>query len=176
MTTSAPGADSMTSRICAVDGFIDWPPADDVVHAERVEDAADPVAGGDGDDRGHRGGPSGHRSADAPDSSALANPGLLLDLVEQVGDTDVAGPAGVEGGLDRGADVVGVDVAVPQAVASDDHDRVADAGPDVLEGRERVVGRLEEVHDLVAQVRQLAVDPLAGSVRQSASGRPSRHR
>ncbi len=27
ITTSAPGTDSTTSRICSVDGFIDWPPA-----------------------------------------------------------------------------------------------------------------------------------------------------
>ena len=60
-----------------------------------------------------------------------------FDLLEQVGDPDVAGPAGVDGGLDRGADVVGVDVAVPDAVAADDHDRVADAGPHVLERGDR---------------------------------------
>ncbi len=62
------------------------------------------------------------------------------------------GPPGIERRLDRGADVVGVDVAVPQALAADDDDRVADAGPHVLEGGDRVVGRVEEVHDLVTEV------------------------
>ena len=51
-----------------------------------------------------------------------------------------------------GADVVGVDVAVPDAVAADHDDRVADAGPHVLERGDGVVVGLEEVHDLVAQV------------------------
>jgi len=27
ITTSLPGTDSTTSRICSVEGFIDWPPA-----------------------------------------------------------------------------------------------------------------------------------------------------
>ena len=36
-------------------------------------------------------------------------------------------------GFDRGADVVGVDVTVPEAVAADDDDRVADRAPRVLE-------------------------------------------
>jgi hypothetical protein len=83
---------------------------------------------------------------------ALADPPLLLDLFEQVGDPDAAGPAAVERRLDGGADVVGVDVAVPHAVAADDHDGVADAGPHLLERPDGVVGRLEQVHDLVAEV------------------------
>ena len=56
-----------------------------------------------------------------------------------------------------GADVVGVDVAVPDAVAADDHDRVADARPHVLERGDGLVRRLEEVHDLVAQVADVVL-------------------
>ena len=106
---------------------------DDALHAEAVEDAADAVTGADGDDRG------GHRRG-ADDAVQLgggvADPALLLDLLEQVGHPDLAGAAAVQGGLDGVADVVGVDVAVPEAVAADDHDRVADAGPHVLERRD----------------------------------------
>jgi hypothetical protein len=45
------------------------------------------------------------------------------------------------------------------AVAPDHDDGVADAGPHLLEVLDGVVGRVEEVHDLVAQVpdRVLAV-------------------
>ena len=50
------------------------------------------------------------------------------------------------------ADVVGVDVAVPHPVAPDDDDGVADAGPHVLEPFDGVVGRGEQVHDLVAEI------------------------
>ncbi len=49
-------------------------------------------------------------------------------------------------------DVVGVDVAVPQAFAAHHHDGVPDARPHLFEGPHGVVGGLEEVHDLVAQV------------------------
>ena len=85
----------------------------------------------------------------------LADPALLLDLVElveQVGDPDLAGSTDLDGGLDRGADLVGVDVAVVDAVAADDDDRVADAGPHLAERRHGLVGRLEQVHHLVAQL------------------------
>ena len=62
--------------------------------------------------------------------SAVAVGVLVGDLLEQVGDPDLLRPAAeVERHLDRGADVVGVDVAVPQPVAADDHDRVADRAP-----------------------------------------------
>ena len=78
-------------------------------------------------------------------------PRLLFYLVAQVGDSDVARAAHVEGGLDRRPDIVGVDMAVPKPFTADDDYRVTDASPDRLEGPERVVGRLKEVHDLIAQ-------------------------
>ena len=83
---------------------------------------------------------------------ALAHPALLLDLLVEVGDADPCGAPGVHARLDGRADVVGVDVAVPQPVAADDDDGVADAGPHLLEGLDGVVGRVEQVHHLVAQV------------------------
>ena len=91
----------------------------------------------------------------------LADPALLFDLLEEVGDPDGAGPAGVERRLDGRADVIGVDVAVPQAVPADHHDRVAEAGPHLLERRDGLVGRLEQVHDLVAQAGQVGVGIVA---------------
>ena len=56
---------------------------------------------------------------------ALAAPGLG-DLLGEVGDPDPVRPPGVDAGLDRGADVVDVDVDVPQPVAADDDERVAE--------------------------------------------------
>ena len=76
-----------------------------------------------------RGGGSVSRPPPAATARALADPALLLDLLGEVGDPDVAGPAGVECRLDRRADVVGVDVAVPQAVAADHDDGVPEARP-----------------------------------------------
>ncbi len=72
---------------------------------------------------------------------ALAHPALLLDLLVEVGHPDPVRPARVHAGLDGRADVVGVDVAVPQPVAADHHDGVADAGPHLLERLDGVVGR-----------------------------------
>ena len=75
---------------------------------------------------------------------------LVGDLLEQVGHADPARPAvEVERRLDRRADVVGVDVAVPGALAADDHDRVADRSPALLEIADPRVVELEEVHHLV---------------------------
>ena len=51
---------------------------------------------------------------------------MLLDLLVEVGDADVGGTPDRDAGLDGGADVVGVHVAVPDAVAADHHDRVAE--------------------------------------------------
>src|SRR2546430_684917 len=73
-------------------------------------------------------------------------PAPLPDRAREAGPGMVGGSAGIHARLDRGADVVGVDVAVPQPLPTDDHDRVPDPRPDVLERRDRAVGRLEQVH------------------------------
>ena len=104
----------------------------------------------------------GGSSTAPPLATPSTHPALLLelpDLLEEVGDADLLGAAGVERGLDGGADVVGVDVAVPDPVAAHHDDGVADAGPHVLERRDGLVGRLEEVHDLVAQVAHAVAVP-----------------
>ena len=76
---------------------------------------------------------------------------FLVDLLEQVGDTDLTRPTvEIEGDLDRRADVVRVHVTVPQAVTTDDHDRVTDRSPPLLEVVDAVIEQVEEVHDLVA--------------------------
>ena len=92
----------------------------------------------------------------------LADPALLLDLLGQVGHPDPLRAPRIHPGLDRGPDVVGVDVAVPQPVPADDDDRVPDAGPHLFEVRHGVVRGVEEVHDLVAQVAHI-VRTLVGS-------------
>ena len=97
-------------------------------------------------------------------------------VVEQVGHPDLPWPpSGLDRGLDRPADVVGVDVAVPQPVAADDDDGVADAAPRRPEAVDPLVRQVEEVHDLVAQVG----DPttrLVMAVMAVMAGRSSRAR
>ena len=88
-------------------------------------------------------------------SHALAYPALLFDLLVEVGDPDPLRPPGVHAGLDGRTDVVRVDVAVPQPVPPDHHDGVADARPHLLEGLDGVVGRVQQVHHLVAQVADI---------------------
>ncbi len=80
----------------------------------------------------------------------VAHPRLLLDLLVEVGDPDAVRPAHGDTGLDGGADVVGVDVAVPDAVTTHHHDGVAEGVPGLLESRHRPVGGVQEEHDLVA--------------------------
>ena len=129
---------------------------DHALDAEAVEDPLDAVAHGDGDHGGGDGLGGVRGLLDGPAAgNAIQDPSLLveaLDLLEEVGDADLLRPTGVDGGLDGGPDVVGVDVAVPDAVATDHDDGIPDAGPHVLERRDRLVGCLEEVHHLVAEV------------------------
>src|SRR5205823_4875236 len=74
-----------------------------LLHAERVEDASDAAAGRHGDDgRGYR----VHRRRRLV-GRRLAHPTLLLHLFHEVGDADIAGAADVESRLYRGTDVVG---------------------------------------------------------------------
>ena len=117
MMTESERTASTASTSSAVDGFMDCPPAmSRCTPRERkilpmpspVATATTPVVGA---------GPGG--VADGPEPSVpapFADPPLLFHLLQQVGDPDVAGSAGVETGLDGRPDVIGVDVAVPQAV------------------------------------------------------------
>ena len=85
--------------------------------------------------------------------AALADPPLFNDLFGQVRHADLTRSSGVERGFHGGPDVVGVDVAVVEAVATDDDDGVTDARPHLSKGVHLVVLGVEEVHHLVAQVR-----------------------
>ena len=58
-----------------------------------------------------------------------------------------------------------VHVAVPHAVAADDDDRVAELAPRAPELGDRVVGRVQEEHDLVAQVGHVRVRQVRGDGR-----------
>ena len=154
------------SRICAVDGFIDWPPATMCCTPRLAKSCSRPS-------------PTATATTPVVTCSTGAAPALgllpdprllfaLLHLLVQVGDADLGGTTGDDAGLDGGADVVRVHVAVPDPVAADDDDRVAEVTPGLLELRDRVVGRVEEVHDLVAQLG----DVVASRRRHGGAPRP----
>jgi hypothetical protein len=153
---------STTSSSSAVDGFSVWPPVTMPCTFRFENSSASPsplhtattavVTGGS---------PAPARLGVVALQLGLAQGVLLGDLLEQVGHPDLLRPATeVERDLDGGADVVGVDVAVPQAVAADDDDRVADRSPPLLEGLDARRRQVEEVHDLVALLAhvELSVD------------------
>ena len=73
-------------------------------------------------------------------------------------------------GLDGRPDVVGVDVAVPQALPPDDDDRVADARPHLLKVGDGVGRGLEQVHDLEAQVAHVRRTRRVGQGRRRPGG------
>ena len=132
-----------------------------------MEDALDAVSH---TDRHHRRGHTDPLGLLDRLGGRLPDPALLLHLLGQIRDPDLSGPAAVECRLDRRADVVGVDVAVPQPVAPHDHDRVADPGPDVAERRDRLVRRVQEVHHLVPQVGHVAVVLVDGGLELARLG------
>ena len=70
-----------------------------------------------------------------PARGRRAAPGRPVDLLGEVGDPDPVRAAGDDPGLDRGTDVVDVDVDVPQALAADHDERVAERGQRLLAGR-----------------------------------------
>ena len=165
MTTCSPGAASMAASRSAVDGFIDWPPLTTwwTPSDRKMRRMPSPVQTATTAQRTG----SGVRLGLGLGAGRLAYPPLLLDLLPQVGHPDAAGPAGLEGRLDGGADVVGVDVAVPQAFAAHHDDRVAQTRPHLPERRQGLVGRFQQVHDLVARpgarLGRLGPRPVAGS-------------
>ncbi len=118
-----------------------------------------PCADGDRDDRGLDDGCVARGRAVG---RGLAHPLLLFDLFEQVGDPDVARPARDDAGLDRGTDVVGVDVAVPQPLAADDDDGVTDGTPRALEPADRLILRVQQVHHLVPQTGDVVAREVGG--------------
>ena len=125
---------------------------DDDLHTETRQQPTDTVAHTDRDDRGldrRRQPPRSRRHRSRP-SRARAPP-ARTDRSTRIW----CGRPGLDPGLHCRADVVGVHVAVPDAFAADDDDRVAERSPRVLEGRDRRVGRVEEVHHLVAQARNV---------------------
>ena len=133
ITASAAHA-STASRICAVDGFIDWPPATTCCTPRLVSRRRMPSPTPTATTAVVTAGWSPNSSRSAT-HLGLAHPALLFDLLDEVGDADLVRAARVDAGFDRGADVVRVDVAVPEAVAADDDDRVADRAPRVAERR-----------------------------------------
>ena len=139
----------MASSSSAVEGFIDWPPLTTwcTPSERKMRRMPSPVHTATTAQR------TGRRRF-GPDrrDGRLADPTLLFDLLPQIGDPNLAGPARLDAGLDGGADVVGVDVAVPHPVAADHDDRVARPRPTRHGRRDGLVRRLEEVHDLVAQL------------------------
>ena len=149
---------------------------DQVVHAEGAEDAADALAGGHGHHAGDRGrAERGQRRPGGRVAGALADPALLLDLLGQVGDPDVPGPAGVEA-----ASMAGPMSSVwmwqfHSPSPPDHHDRVAEPGPHLLEGGDGVVGGLEQVHDLVAQAGQRRVGLVVGGRPPDGPEASARH-
>ena len=99
------------------------------------------------------------------------------DLVGEVGHPDAVGPAGLDAGLDRGADVVDVDVDVPEAFAADDDEAVAEPGQRLLEHRDRGVLGVEEIHHLVGRAvgREVgAVARVSGERHRDAVARRDR--
>ena len=109
---------------------------DHALHTELGEQLDEPVAAAHRDDRRRDGRQAARRRARVPARlrrrrhRRLPLGVLLVDLLEQIGHPDLARPTvEIERDLDRRADVVRVDVAVPQTVTADDDDRVADRRP-----------------------------------------------
>ncbi len=105
---------------------------DHALHPELTEQLGQPVAAGHSNDRARDGGKAeGRRRMTVAGSDRRLTHGVLLGyLLEQIGDPDLLGtPVQLQRNFDRCADVVGVDVAVPQPVSTDDDDRVADLDP-----------------------------------------------
>ena len=113
-TTSAAPQAVIASSSSPVDGRRPGPPATTTAPASS-KSAARPGPGGDRDDPAAR----TARRARRPRCR-------LGDLLGEVGDPDPVRPAGLDAGLDRRADVVDVHVDVPQALAADDDERVAE--------------------------------------------------
>ena len=122
-----------TSRIWAVEGFIDWPPGTMwcTPRDRKIRPMPSPVATATTAVRGGGPGGLGRPGAGAPSRTQRSSSTCSARSVTRM---SRGRPASRAASIGR-ADVVGVDVAVPQPVAPDHHDGVADAGPHLLEGR-----------------------------------------
>ena len=132
---------SIASRSMPVDGRRPGPPSTTTAPASS-KSCAQARAGGDRDDP----------AAAARSARCARGRG---DLLGEVGDPDPVRAPGGDAGLDGGADVVDVDVDVPQPLAADDDERVAERrrAPLRSAGIAVVVG-VEEVHHLVRRARR----------------------
>ena len=105
------------------------PTSHHTVHTKIAEDLGDAVAARH---RHHSAGHGGQRGVVAGGGTnlGLALFVLFSDFFEQVGDSNLMRATTEQDWcFDCSADVVGVDVAVIQTVATNDHDRVADFSP-----------------------------------------------
>ena len=118
-------------------------------HPQGPEDVTDTRTVG----HGHHG--TRHRVSNVlgVDQDLVADPCLLLDLLEQVGNSDPVWAAYGDPRLNGATYVIGVDVAVPDPVAPNHHNRVPQGGPRLLEAVDQPVRCVKEVHDLVASPR-----------------------
>ena len=73
------------------------------------------------------------------------------DLLGEVGDPDPVRAAGLDPGLDGGADVVDVHVDVPQALVADHDQGVPERAERGAQGRDPLLVGVEEVHHLVGR-------------------------
>ena len=135
------------------------PARDHLLHAEAAQERAETVAHRDRDDPGGDARRARARRRRRPPSRTQASSSRSATCSRRSVTRMSRGRPDRDAGLDRGADVVGVHVAVPEAVAADDDDRVAEVAPRGLEAVDAVVGRLEEVHHLVAEVGDAASPP-----------------
>ena len=147
---ASPGAASMAASRSAVEGFIDcpplttwWTPSDRKMRRmpSPVHTATDGAA-----DRCVRRlqSPTAGRPPPAPNAPPRPAP------TGRRPGSGGGGPPPLPASM-AAPDVVGVDVAVPQTVAADTTIESPETGPHLTERRDRLVGRFEQVHDLVTE-------------------------
>ena len=99
--------------------------------------------------------PADLRADDDHQHGPLADEPAGCGLVGEPDHGDPVRPSHGDPGLDRGADVVAVQVDVPEVVAvADDRDAVAQLGQPRAQAVDGVRGRVEQVHHLVVVLRR----------------------
>ena len=119
-----------------------------------LEELAEPVTRHHGHDTASLGGQRGR-----PGESGVA----------EVRHADAVRTAGLDAGLDGRPDVVDVDVDVPRRLAADDDQRVAEVGQRGPQLGDRLLGCVEEVHDLVGRPAASAPRSAAPAPRRLAA-------